>query len=115
MRNLGSKHDPVDELAYIILSRKTCEDAYRKAFAALKGRFSSTDNLLAARRSTVHRLVSSYWLSHPELPDDRLLVRDMREVSDEELRSRVGTARLDVLAGAPPCQGYSGAGFRSKK
>src|SRR5262249_50592325 len=32
-----------------------------------------------------------------------------------QLRRLAGRKRLDVLIGAPPCQGYSTAGFRSKR
>ena len=37
--DLGNKSDPVDELVHIILSKKTYEEAYQKAFRALKSRF----------------------------------------------------------------------------
>ena len=56
---LGNKNDPVDELVYIILSRKTREEAYQGAFAALKARFPRWDDLLGARRSEVEALLSS--------------------------------------------------------
>jgi DNA (cytosine-5)-methyltransferase 1 len=56
----------------------------------------------------------TYWLNHPELSPDRLLVQDMREVTDETLRRLAGRS-LDLLAASPPCQGYSSAGFRCKK
>jgi len=55
----------------------------------------------------------TYWLNHPSLPDDRLVGRDITEVRPGYFRGLVG-AKLDVLVGAPPCQGFSHAGFRSK-
>ena len=40
--DLGNKQDPVDELVYIILARKTREDAYQAAYASLKKHFRGT-------------------------------------------------------------------------
>lgn len=57
--DLGNKKDPVDEMVYIILSRKTREDAYQSAYAALKGRFRTWDELLTASRDEVAGLLSS--------------------------------------------------------
>jgi DNA (cytosine-5)-methyltransferase 1 len=57
----------------------------------------------------------TYWLNHPRLAEGGFVTRDIREVSTQEMRKLTGRIRLDVLAGAPPCQGYSVAGFRSKK
>jgi DNA (cytosine-5)-methyltransferase 1 len=56
----------------------------------------------------------TYRLNHPGVPDDRIICRDVRELQPGELRRRLGKRRIDVLAGAPPCQGFSHAGFRSK-
>jgi DNA (cytosine-5)-methyltransferase 1 len=56
--DLGNKKDPVDELVYIILSRKTREDAYKQAFDALKLRFTTWDGLLAADRGEVETLLN---------------------------------------------------------
>jgi DNA (cytosine-5)-methyltransferase 1 len=61
--DLGNKHDPVDELVYIILSRKTFEEAYQKGFALLKERFPVWDRLLDAPRRDVEALVRSGGLS----------------------------------------------------
>jgi DNA (cytosine-5)-methyltransferase 1 len=55
--DLGNKHDPTDELVYIILSRKTPEKAYQATFDALKKRFRRWDDLLDAKRKEVERLV----------------------------------------------------------
>ena len=60
---LGNKTDPVDELVYIILSRKTRESAYQAAFDALKGRFRTWDELLDADPEEVERLVRASGLS----------------------------------------------------
>lgn len=55
--DLENKSDLVDELVYIILSRKTREDAYQAAFEALKAKFRTWDDLLDARPSSVERLI----------------------------------------------------------
>jgi DNA (cytosine-5)-methyltransferase 1 len=55
--DLGNKKDPVDEMVYIILSRKTREDAYQDAFSALKQRFRTWDDLLGAERDEVETLL----------------------------------------------------------
>lgn len=60
---LGNHDDPVDELVYIILSRKTREAAYQSAYDALKSAFPDWDTLLAARSSKVTRLIHSGGLS----------------------------------------------------
>ena len=57
----------------------------------------------------------TYRLNHPEVPDAAVLVRDVRELKASELKKLMGGRRLDVLAGAPPCQGFSSVGLRSKK
>jgi DNA (cytosine-5)-methyltransferase 1 len=61
--DLGNKQDPVDELVYIILARKTREDAYQAAYASLKKHFASWDDLLDAPRELVTMLVHSGGLS----------------------------------------------------
>lgn len=57
----------------------------------------------------------TYSLNHPRVPADRVLTTDIRDLREGDLRRLVGRRKLDVLVGAPPCQGYSTAGFRSKK
>jgi endonuclease III len=53
----------VDELVYIILARKTREDAYQATFDALKARLARWDQLLGAPREVVSGLVHSGGLS----------------------------------------------------
>jgi DNA (cytosine-5)-methyltransferase 1 len=59
--------------------------------------------------------VRTFRLNHPGLPDDRVLCQDIRTLPAGTLRRLVGRRQLDVLAGSPPCQGFSTVGFRSKK
>jgi DNA (cytosine-5)-methyltransferase 1 len=68
--------------------------------------------LLALDQDPIAR--RTYWLNHPEVPDERLLGCDVRELKLQTLRKLIGKRPLDVLIGAPPCQGFSHAGFRSK-
>jgi DNA (cytosine-5)-methyltransferase 1 len=56
----------------------------------------------------------TYRFNHPAVPDHRILCRDVRTLRKGELRRLIGREPLDLLAGAPPCQGFSHAGFRSK-
>lgn len=55
--DLGNKSDPVDELVYIILSRRTRESAYQAGFAALRERFSSWDEARAAPVEQIEALI----------------------------------------------------------
>jgi DNA (cytosine-5)-methyltransferase 1 len=57
----------------------------------------------------------TYRLNHPGVPDDRVIEQDIRTVTRDQLRRLAGGKPLDVLAGSPPCQGFSSVGFRSKK
>jgi DNA (cytosine-5)-methyltransferase 1 len=56
----------------------------------------------------------TYWLNHPSLPDNRLLGMNVRDLKAGQLRKLAGR-NVDILVGAPPCQGFSHAGFRSKR
>jgi DNA (cytosine-5)-methyltransferase 1 len=59
--------------------------------------------------------IRTYRLNHPAVPDDRVLCQDIQALPARALRKLVGRAKLDVLVGSPPCQGFSSVGFRSKK
>jgi DNA (cytosine-5)-methyltransferase 1 len=56
----------------------------------------------------------TYAVNHPSVPDDRVLTRDITQLKRGDLKRLVGQQEVDVLIGAPPCQGFSHAGFRSK-
>src|SRR5262249_5235926 len=58
--------------------------------------------------------IRTYWLNHPEVPDQRIINRDITTLRRGELRPLAGR-KVDVLLGAPPCQGFSHVGFRSKR
>ena len=58
--------------------------------------------------------VKTYRLNHPGVPDDRVICQDIRTLPIRILKKIAGRS-LDVLVGSPPCQGFSTAGFRSKK
>lgn len=55
--HLENKDDPLDELVYIILSRRTREAAYQAGFEALKSRFRRWDELLEADQTTVEETI----------------------------------------------------------
>ena len=57
----------------------------------------------------------TYWLNHPGVPEDRILVRDIRALKEGDLRRLVRRRSVDVLIGAPPCQGFSHVGHRSAR
>lgn len=43
-------------------------------------------------------------------PDNKLLVTDIKKISEDEIKVLVGTNEVDVVIGGPPCQGFSLAG-----
>lgn len=57
----------------------------------------------------------TYRLNHPGVPNERVITQDIQALPRGMLRKLAGRRTLDVLAGSPPCQGFSSAGFRSKK
>jgi DNA (cytosine-5)-methyltransferase 1 len=58
--------------------------------------------------------VRTYWLNHPDVPGDRIMSCDITKLKRGELR-RLAGRKVDILLGAPPCQGFSTVGFRSKR
>ncbi len=61
------------------------------------------------------RYAETFSINHPDTLVDQ---RDIRKVDAQQIRSRLGLKRgeLDILAGGPPCQGFSiNAPVRSKK
>jgi len=91
--DLGNKPDPVDELVYIILARKTREGAYQKTFEALRKRFGCWDELLEAPRAEVTALVHSGGLS------ERKTVSLYGALS--MIRSQFGRCTLDPIRAWP--------------
>lgn len=85
--DLGNKKDPVDEMVYIILSRKTREDAYQAAYAALKTRFPKWDDLLNAKRADVETLLSSSGLGDKKTSSIFCALQKLKE--------RFGTCTLE--------------------
>ena len=56
--DLGNKSEPVDELVYIILSRRTREAAYGAAYAALRERFADWDQVRLAELEEVEQAIA---------------------------------------------------------
>jgi endonuclease III len=55
--DLGNKADPVDELVYIILSRRTREGAYQPAFAALRAKYETWEEVADATADEIERVI----------------------------------------------------------
>jgi endonuclease III len=55
--DLGNKIDPVDELVYIILSRRTREDAYQAAYQALRSTYAGWEELAFAPVEAIEEVI----------------------------------------------------------
>jgi len=49
-------------------------------------------------------IARTYKANHPDV---KLLVKDVREVSGKEIMETTGLKAIDLVAGCPPCQGFS--------
>lgn len=59
---------------------------------------------------------STFRLNHPCVCADDVIVGDLTDFAvKEQTVSRIGSQNVDVLIGGPPCQGFSSAGFSSKR
>lgn len=50
------------------------------------------------------KIVETYASNHPET---KLLMKDVREVTGKEILRLAGRSGIDLIAGCPPCQGFS--------
>ncbi|CAM4040682.1 endonuclease III domain-containing protein [Deinococcus marmoris] len=58
-RDLGNHTDPLDELIYIMISRRTREGAYQNVFRRLKARFPDWGQLAGAETEVIHAVIGT--------------------------------------------------------
>lgn len=104
-------------------SRHPCSTEIRRRWPTAIDLFSGIGGLTLGLRQARFRVVAaleisalavgSYGLNFPRIP---VLRRDIRQVLPEDLlrRARVPRGDLDLLAGCPPCQGFSILRTRNK-
>lgn len=85
--DLGNQQDPVDELVYIILSRRTREAAYQAAFSALKARYASWDDVAAAPHAELAQTINASGLAQKKASSIQNALR--------ALQSRFGSCTLE--------------------
>jgi endonuclease III len=85
--DLGNKEDPVDELVYIILARRTREVAYQSAYDALKTRFASWEGLAGASLGTIEDVIRFSGLASRKAQSLKLAL--------EQLIDRFGACTLE--------------------
>lgn len=51
--------------------------------------------------------VDTYAHNHPEIPRNRIILGDIKEKVVDHLEELLGNAKIDVIVGGPPCQGFS--------
>ncbi len=59
--------------------------------------------------------MKTFWLNHPSVPDENIVTGDLEQFEPGAFSRLAGDTQLDILVGAPPCQGFSSAGKRSKR
>jgi endonuclease III len=91
--NLGNKTDPVDELVYIILSRRTRESAYQSGFVALKARFGSWDEVVPTRVEALEAVIRPTGLARKKAASIKQALSILSE--------RFGSCTLDPTSSWP--------------
>lgn len=87
--NLGNQMDPLDELAYVILSGQTTERLFQSAFRNFKGAFPRWEDVEGARLRDLERALRIGGLS-------RQKARFLREIA-RRVRQDFGAATLQPL------------------
>jgi endonuclease III len=85
--DLGNKADPVDELVYIMLARRTREVAYQSAYDALRTRFASWEDLTLAPLGTIEDVIRFSGLASRKAQSLKLAL--------EQLIDRFGACTLE--------------------
>ena len=57
-------------------------------------------------------IAKTYKANHP---DTKLITKDVREVTGKEILEATGLKKIDLVAGCPPCQGFSSLTSKYKK
>lgn len=87
--DLGNHADPLDELVYIILSRRTREDAYRQAFDTLRNTFDSWEEVARAPVDEIAETISASGLPQRKATSIKAFLGVIRE--------ELGEYSLDLL------------------
>jgi DNA (cytosine-5)-methyltransferase 1 len=59
-----------------------------------------------------NEIAKTYEVNHP---DTKLIIKDLREVTGKEILEKAGLKEIDLVAGCPPCQGFSSLTSKYKK
>ena len=94
-------------------SARPCIDLFSGAGGLSEG-FRRAGFRLVSALDTDSVALKTLWLNHPSCGARTPSRATFARFAPKDFRKMLGRRRLDVLIGAPPCQGFSRAGFRSK-
>ena len=78
-RDLGNVHDPLDELIYIMISRRTREGAYQRVFAGLKNRFPRWEQMATVPIEEIDAITAVAGMGIRRAEDLQATLRQIRE------------------------------------
>lgn len=103
--DLGNQADPLDELVYIILSRRTNEEAYQRAYRSLRSRFGTWEEVAEAPAEEIETYISASGLANRKAVSIKAFLRAIHDrfgtCTLEPLRSWSDDDALDFLDGLP--------------